>query len=62
VAVDGADVYVACRGDRTLVRVDARTGAVRSRVRVGGEPSALAVDPEYVWVAAGENEVMRVDR
>jgi DNA-binding beta-propeller fold protein YncE len=60
--VDGADVYVACRGDRTLVRIDARTGTVRSRRPLGAEPSALAVDPGYVWIAAGENEVMRVDR
>jgi hypothetical protein len=25
-------------------------------------PAALALDPRHVWIAAGQNEVIRVDR
>jgi DNA-binding beta-propeller fold protein YncE len=62
-AAGGRDVYVVCRGDRTLVRVDARSGAVSARVRLEAEPAAVALDLEHVWIAAaGRSVVMRVDR
>ena len=63
VAVDGGDVYVLCRGDRTLVRVDAGTGRVRARTHLSADPTALALDPRHVWIAAAEqDEVIRIDR
>ena len=62
VAADRAGVYAVCRGDRTLVRVDAGSGEVRERVRLAHTPTALALDPRHVWIAAGEREVIRVDR
>jgi hypothetical protein len=61
IAADAAGVYVLCRGDRTLVRLDT-TGSVRSQVRLAHAPTALALDPRHVWIAAGTNEVIRVDR
>jgi DNA-binding beta-propeller fold protein YncE len=61
IAADAAGVYVLCRGDRTVVRLDT-TGSVRSRVRLAHAPTALALDPRHVWIAAGTNEVIRVDR
>ena len=61
VAVDGDDVYVLCRGDRTLVHVEG--GEVRSRRPAGADPVALALDAAHAWVAdAGENAVLRYDR
>lgn len=62
VAADRADVYVLCRGDRTLVRLDPSTGRVRARGRLAHPPTALALDPRHVWIAAGDHEVIRVDR
>jgi hypothetical protein len=51
---------VAVTGDRTLVHV--RDGKVLSRMKVGAEPSAVALDARYVWVSAGENRLLRVAR
>ena len=62
VAADARGLYVLCRGDRTLVRMDPAGGAVRSRVRLADAPTALALDPRHVWIAAGDHEVIRVDR
>jgi streptogramin lyase len=62
IAVDERGVYVICRGDRTLVQLDARTGAVRSRTPLAHSPTALALDPRHIWIAAGDHEVIRVDR
>ncbi len=62
-AAAGNDVYVLCTGDRTLVHLDGRRGAVSSRRRVGGDPAAVAVDSRYVWVAdAGDDTVTRFAR
>ena len=60
VVADGDDVYVAVGGDRTLVHV--RDGKVTSRVDVGAEPNAVALDARYAWVSAGENRLLRVAR
>jgi hypothetical protein len=61
IAARGRDVYVACRG--VLVRIDAQRGVVTRRVPFAFEPSAIAVDDEYVWVAAaGRDLVARFDR
>jgi YVTN family beta-propeller protein len=62
IAADARDVYVICRDDRTLVRVDARTGQVQDRVTLPGDPTAIALDPAHVWVAAGNRDIIRVDR
>ena len=62
VALAGPDVFVLCRGARSLVRVEAATGRVRERVPVLPDPTAMAVDARAVWVAAGANEVMRIAR
>jgi hypothetical protein len=43
------------------VRLD-DSGAVRSRVHLAHAPTALALDSRHVWIAAGTNEVIRVDR
>jgi streptogramin lyase len=62
IAADTRDVYVICRDDRSLVRVDPRSGRVRRRMPLPGEPSAIALDPAHVWIAAGNGDVIRVDR
>ncbi len=62
VAADARGVYVVCRGDRTLVRLDPNSGAVRSKLPLDHVPTALALDPRHVWIAAGDHEVIRVDR
>ena len=62
VAADVAALYVLCRGDRMLVRLDPRTGAVRSKVALPQAPTALALDSRHIWIAAEPNEVIRVDR
>ena len=62
VAADRIDVYAVSRGDRTLVRLDAVAGEVKSRVPLAHAPTALALDARHVWIAAGEHEVIRVDR
>jgi streptogramin lyase len=62
VVADVAALYVLCRGDRTLVRLDPRTGDVRSKVALPQTPTALALDMQHIWIAAGPNEVIRVDR
>jgi DNA-binding beta-propeller fold protein YncE len=61
IAADARGVYVLCRGDRTLVHLDP-DGRVRDRIALQGSPSALALDARHVWVAAGTNDVIRVDR
>jgi hypothetical protein len=60
IAADARGVYVICR-DRTLVDLSP-TGTVRRRTRLAHIPTALALDPRHVWIAAGSNEVIRVDR
>ena len=54
-------VYVLCRGDRTLVELDRRRRRPRAPAP-GHAPTALALDPRHVWIAAGDHEVIRVDR
>jgi hypothetical protein len=61
IAARGRDVYVACRD--WLIRIDERGGDVEERIPLAVEPSAIAVDDEYVWVAAaGRGVVARFDR
>ena len=62
IAADRGGVFVLCRGDRTLVELDAADGAVRERRHLDYAPTALALDPRHVWIAAGDHEVIRVDR
>jgi DNA-binding beta-propeller fold protein YncE len=62
VAADVTALYVLCRGDRMLVRLDPRSGAVRSKLALPQAPTALALDSRHIWIAAEPNEVIRVDR
>lgn len=62
IAADVAAVYVVCRGDRMLVRLDPRSGAVRSKAALPQAPTALALDSRHVWIAAEPSEVIHVDR
>jgi hypothetical protein len=63
IAAAGGEVYVACRGDQTMVVVDARRGVVVRRVGLGVEPAAIAVGGKYVWIAAaGRSAMARIDR
>jgi streptogramin lyase len=62
IAADRRGVYALCRGERTLVELDPAGGVVRARRRLSHSPTALALDPRHVWIAAGEREVIRVDR
>jgi DNA-binding beta-propeller fold protein YncE len=61
IAADAGGVYVLCGGDRTLVGLDS-AGDVRSRLVLQDAPTALALDSRHIWIAAGTNEVVRVDR
>jgi DNA-binding beta-propeller fold protein YncE len=61
IAADRRGVYALCRDERTLVGLDA-AGTIRSRRRLPQSPTALALDSRHVWIAAGEHEVIRVDR
>jgi streptogramin lyase len=47
----------------SVVRLDARTGAVRARIHVGGTPADIAAAPDgLVWVTDKERSlVFRVD-
>ncbi|MDA0161741.1 hypothetical protein OM076_15820 [Solirubrobacter ginsenosidimutans] len=61
IAADEQGVYVLTRGDRTLVHLGL-DGRVRDRLTLPSSPTALALDPRHVWIAAGTNDVIRVDR
>jgi streptogramin lyase len=60
IAADAHGVYVICR-DRSLVALDP-SGKVRERTALAHVPTALALDARHVWIAAGSDEVLRVDR
>ena len=62
IAADTRAVYVLCRDDRTLVRIDPASGKVHEQLALRGQPAALALTPAHVWIAAGADEVIRVDR
>lgn len=60
-AADGDDVYVISAGERALLHLHATR--VESRTPLGEVPSALALDPEHVWVTdMGDDTVTRYDR
>ena len=55
-------VWVANRGDDTVVRIDARTRAVTTTITVGSAPTGIAVGTGAVWVAnSGDGTVSRID-
>ncbi|MDA0137200.1 Vgb family protein [Solirubrobacter deserti] len=62
VAAGRGEVFVLCRGDRALLHLDGLTGQLRRRTPLPAPPTALALDDRHVWIAAGEHEVIRVDR
>ena len=49
-AVGKDDVWVADARDRTVMRIDARTGSVKATIRVGHRPQGIAVANGLVWV------------
>ena len=58
---DGA-VWASSPEDDTIVRLDPTTGEEIERIRVGGEPGALAVGAGAVWAAISDNgTVVRYD-
>lgn len=59
VGVDGTSVWVACKVDDTVLRVDPATSTVEDRVDVT-EPNSLAFTDGAVWVGAS-GAVVRVD-
>lgn len=61
IAADAGGVYVVTKGDRALVSLDP-DGDVRARLPLEHAPTALALDSRHVWIAAGADEVIRVDR
>ena len=62
VAVTGGSVWVANRGDDTVLRIDAATGTVKASIPVGDQPALLSAGGGSVWVAnLGDNTLMRID-
>ena len=60
------DVWVAVGTEREMLRLDGRTGAVRTRFRVPARPQRLAVARSGVWVATepvlgGPGQLLRYD-
>jgi hypothetical protein len=51
IAVRGNSVWVTCREDDRLARIDARTRRlVYPTLRLRGDPFALGVNSRFVWV------------
>jgi streptogramin lyase len=63
VAVDGGALWIACKEDARLQRVDARTGKVRLRVAVpdGLHPIAVATGFKALWVVTDGSTVLKLD-
>jgi streptogramin lyase len=63
IAVDGKSLWVACKEDGRLQRVDAATGRVRLRVAVPGglHPVAVASGFRALWVVTDGGTVLRLD-
>ncbi len=62
-AIHGAGLSADSFVRPALVQIDAQTGRVRARIRVG-EPTAVTVAASSIWVAAGRNNqgiVVRID-
>jgi hypothetical protein len=62
-AVRGNTVWVTCREDDRLARIDARTRRlVYPTLRLRGDPFALNVDSRFVWVTLlRRDRVARID-
>jgi YVTN family beta-propeller protein len=50
VAYGAGAIWVAIWDDGSVVRVDPRSGAIMSRIEVGGHPSGITVGANRVWV------------
>jgi DNA-binding beta-propeller fold protein YncE len=61
-AFDGTFIYVANKGDNTVIRIRTSTGVVEgSPIIVGKDPSALAFDGTFMYVAnKGDSNVTRI--
>jgi outer membrane protein assembly factor BamB len=61
----GDDVWMTLGFDREVVRLDARSGRVRGRLKVANRPVRVAVDESGLWVgteiADGAGQVLRYD-
>jgi YVTN family beta-propeller protein len=61
VAVGDNSVWVG-NGNAAVMRIDPKRNAVRARIDVGNNPTAIAVGPSGVWVADNEdNTVTHID-
>jgi YVTN family beta-propeller protein len=61
------DVWIAVATTREILRLDGRTGKVRTRIGVPARPQRLAVTRDAVWVATetalvGPGQLLRYDR
>lgn len=55
-------IWVSDRATRTVLRVEASSGRVASRIPVDGPPGALTVDGDSLWVLrGGPSRVSRID-
>ena len=62
IALGGGGVWVANRGDDTVVRIDPSTRAVVTTIPVGKAPAGVAFGAGSVWVAnSGDGTVSRID-
>jgi DNA-binding beta-propeller fold protein YncE len=60
-------IWVAVTSTREVLRIDARTGAIRARLRIAAKPIRLAVAASGVWVGTdwrpgGAGQLLRYDR
>ncbi|HEX8082770.1 MAG TPA: protein kinase [Solirubrobacteraceae bacterium] len=57
-------IWVSCYGDHSVVKIDPRTSRVDGQpIPVGLNPTGVAVDARYVWVASrAEDSVTRFER
>ena len=62
IALGAGGVWVANRGDDTVVRIDPSTRAVTTTIPVGKAPAGIAFGAGSVWVAnSGDGTVSRID-
>lgn len=62
IAADATGVWVMDRSSGTVVRIDPTSEDVGQQIRVGADPTSIAVGEGFVWVSdLGDGAVYRVD-